>query len=436
MIKAIVGLQMGDEGKGKFVDLLAQQYRHIVRFNGGANAGHSVVFNEQRMAFSQIPATIRNGKCLYISQGALISLERLLQEIEFIKDHCPDTQLFIDPRCHIVLPIHAALNQASEQYKGVHKIGSVGVGVGACYEDKSNRLGIRLQDTLNESVLRHKLTLLWEIREKQIESVFEGRLHLNFEQQVQYILRLGKQLEPYFCFTNQVISRLLQRGESMLLESSQATFLDNSFGTYPYTVAYSTLIQSCFASIGIPAQTLQVLGVMKAYMIRVGNGPFPTELDGDIAQYIRVKGNEFGTVSQRPRRCGWLDLALVEQAIHLNGVKEVAITNLDVLGGMDEVWVCNGYLLHGKKVCTDEALLHFDQVEPIYTKFQGWPRLPNGILKLSDLPKELLHYLAYIQSYISAPIRYISYGAEREYTIHIEPNGFSQIILAESEEYA
>lgn len=426
MFKAIVGLQFGDEGKGKFVDLLSQHYQHVARFNGGANAGHSVVVNGQRSAFSQLPATRSDGKCLYVCQGALISLEKLVQEIEFMTITCPHSKIFIDPRCHIVLTIHAQLNQASERYKGTKKIGSVGVGVGACFEDKSNRLGIRLQDTLDKPVLRRKLELLWKIRTKQIEAVFEGELTLCFEQEVERLLELGQKLKPYFHFTNQAIAELLKEGHDILLESSQATYLDNSFGTYPYTVAYSTLIQSCFAYIGIPADKLNVLGVMKAYMIRVGNGPFPTEINGDIAQYIRVRGREYGTVSQRPRRCGWLDLALIEHAIRLNGVNEVAITNIDVLAGMDEIWICTGYTLHGQTVCTDKALLHFDQVKPSYTKLDSWPQLPNEELQSFDFNENLIKYLTFIQSRISAPIRYISYGADRNQTIQLDHHGVTQ----------
>lgn len=424
MLKAVVGLQFGDEGKGKFVDFLACDYQHIVRFNGGANAGHTVIVNGEHAAFSQIPATVTDGKFLYICQGALISMERMIQEINFIHSVCQNSKIYIDPRCHIVMPIHVQLNKASEAYKGEKKIGSVGVGVGACFEDKSNRVGIRLIDLIDEETLKDKLQTLWEIKDKQISNVFGGELTLCFYKELNRLSQLGKRLQPYFCFTNDLLKKLLDNGTDVLLESSQATFLDNSFGTYPYTVAYQTLIQSCFTSMGVPAEKLNVLGVMKSYMIRVGNGPLPTEINDEQALYIRKRGNEFGTVSNRPRRCAWLDLALIEHAIELNGVNEVSITNVDVLSNIQNLKVCVGYRLNGLEVCINEALLHFDHVEPIYEQFDSWPELYGTYYGIDDLPFNLIKYLSFIQSKISADIRYISYGPDRNKTLKINSGEF------------
>ncbi|WP_036769589.1 adenylosuccinate synthase [Photorhabdus australis] len=423
MLIAVVGLQFGDEGKGKFVDYLSGNVNNIARFNGGANAGHSVQCGNIRGSFSQLPSSL-NKKNLYICQGALISLPILIREIEFIQRENIHSSIFIDPRCHIVLPLHAELNKASEQYKGKNKIGSVGVGVGACIEDKYNRHGIRLIDTLDKERLRNKLQFLWDIREKQINHVFSGNISLDFEEMLEETYQYGKKLEPYFTFTNEIIGDLLNSGEDVLLETSQATFLDNSFGTYPYTVAYQTLVQTCFAMIGIPAQKMHIVGVMKSYMIRVGNGPFPTELLSEPADYIRERGNEYGTVSKRPRRCGWLDLCLIKHAVKLNGVTELAITNTDVLADLHEIKVAIAYEIDDKIVCCDDALLQFDRVKPIYKIFKSWGKLNSSYTHLAQLPVELINFLSFIQDYAGIPIKYISYGPDRNQTLVMkEENG-------------
>ncbi|CDL80535.1 adenylosuccinate synthase [Xenorhabdus szentirmaii] len=416
MLKAVVGLQFGDEGKGKFVDYLSGNINNIARFNGGANAGHCVQYGNVRGSFSQLPASL-NKKNLYICQGALISLPVLVKEIDFIKNENINSSIFIDPRCHVVLPLHAELNKASEKYKGKNKIGSVGVGVGACVEDKSNRHGIRLIDTLDKEKLRSKLAFLWGIREKQINYVFNEQVKLDFEEMLETTHQYGKRIEPYFTFTNEAIGNLLDHGDDILLETSQATFLDNSFGTYPYTVAYQTLVQTCFAMIGIPAQKMHIVGVMKAYMIRVGNGPFPTELQTEQADYIRERGNEYGTVSKRPRRCGWLDLCLIKHAVRLNGVTEIAITNVDVLAGIDEIKVAIAYEIDGEIIGSDKALLQLDKVKPIYKTFKCWGELKESYENLAELPCELVDFLNYIQEYAGVPIKYISHGPDRAQTL-------------------
>ncbi|MBD2816274.1 adenylosuccinate synthase [Xenorhabdus sp. Flor] len=419
MLISVVGLQFGDEGKGKFVDYLSGNVNNIARFNGGANAGHCVQHGNVRGLFSQLPASLSK-KNLYICQGALISLPVLVKEIDFIKRENIHSTISIDPRCHIVLPLHAELNKASEKYKGKNKIGSVGVGVGACVEDKSNRHGIRLIDTLDKEKLRSKLEFLWSIREKQINHVFNESTVLDFEEMLELTHQYGKEIEPYFTFTNEAIGDLLNTGEDVLLETSQATFLDNSFGTYPYTVAYQTLVQTCFAMIGIPAQKMHIVGVMKAYMIRVGNGPFPTELLTEQADYIRERGNEYGTVSKRPRRCGWLDLCLIKHAVKLNGVTELAITNVDVLAGLHEIKVAIAYEIEGKPVCCDEALLQLDKVKPIYKTFKCWGELNPSYTHLTELPAELIDFLIFIRDYAGVPIKYISHGPDRDQTLIVQ----------------
>ena len=416
MLKAVVGLQFGDEGKGKFTDLLSRDTDHIVRFNGGANAGHTVQTGATRAAFSQLPASLA-AKQLYIGQGTLLSPPILIKEIEYLAEQGIQSTIKIDPRCHIVLPIHAALNRASEKFKGDRRIGSVGVGVGACFEDKANRHGIRLHDLMSKEVLRDRLNLLWQIRERQIREVFLDDFELDMVSMLDEAYEWGQYLKPYLSFINEDLRGVLALGEGVLLEAAHATFLDNSFGSYPYTVAYQTLVQSALPGIGLAAQPIDVLGVLKAYSIRVGNGPFPTEIDSGEADYIRQRGNEYGTVSKRPRRCGWLDLNLVKHAVKLNGADSVAITNVDVLAGLSTVHVATAYSVNGTDICGNRALLELERVIPEYRSFEGWPELRGSYSTVAAFPDNLQRYLRFIESYLEVPIRYVSYGPDRDQTL-------------------
>lgn len=418
MINAVVGLQFGDEGKGKFVDYLSKSINHIIRFNGGANAGHSVQHKDVRTSFSQIPSTLYK-KELYIAQGALISPKILISEMSFLKEMEINSKLYIDPRCHVVLPIHEKLNKASEKYKGKKKIGSVGRGIGACFEDKSNRHGVRLIDLVNKDSFRKRLSLLWNIRENQIKNVFNDEFDLEIEEIIEEYHQYGKILQPYFAFINELIYNVLDKKEDVLWETSQATFLDNSFGTYPYTVAYQTLVQNGFPMIGIPSSEINAIGVMKSYMIRVGNGPFPTEMNKELSEHIRIKGNEFGTVSKRARKCGWLDLNLIKHAVKLNGVKKLAITNVDVLSNLGFIDVAVSYELDNKEICTNKALLFFENVKPVYKRFKSWNEMKKTYNSFDELPTELKDYLKYIENYVGVPIGYISYGPDREQLIEV-----------------
>lgn len=418
MLKSVMGLQFGDEGKGKFVDFLSDEINHVARFNGGANAGHTVIHNGVKAAFSQLPAILRE-KNIYICQGALISPSTLYYEIERMNSMKLGSKLKIDPRCHVVLPIHAELNKASESFKKERRIGSVGKGVGACFEDKCNRHGIRMIDIIDEKIFKYKFDFLWALRDAQISNVFCGNNELSYSQVYDETLRYGEKLSRYFSFVNQDITDILNSGEDVLLETSQATFLDVSFGSYPYTVAYQTLVQNCFPMIGIPCTKMITTGVLKAYTIRVGNGPFPTELYGNEAKQLREKGNEFGTVSGRPRRCGWLDLNLVKHAIKLNGVNELAITNVDVLSGLNEIKISNRYKKDGEYICGDEALLDLSKVTPEYETFKSWDPIKHHVDCLEDFPKNLLIFLRFIESECGIPIKYVSYGPERKHTLMI-----------------
>jgi adenylosuccinate synthase len=416
MFYAVTGLQFGDEGKGKFVDYLSQIIGAVARFNGGANAGHSVKFEGRELSFSQLPAA-PGARQLFVGPGALITPDVMIRELEFFEQMATPPRICIDPRAHVVLPIHVALNQASEAYKGEDRIGSVGKGIGACVEDRTNRTGIRLCDLLDRETLKSRLDRLWKIREGQIRHVFGGKMgKLEFDTVLGELCDFGSRIAPYLQFTNRQLTRCIDMGKPVLLETSQATFLDNIYGTYPYTVSYQTLVNSCFSLLGLPLSELHVVGVMKCYMIRVGNGPFPTELTGPIADRIRESGNEYGTVSGRPRRCGWLDLALVKHAVRLTGTREIALTNVDVLAGMPSISACLSYKRDGQTISVDEALLDLSRVEPHMAEFASWT-MPISVTCYEDLPKTLQNFIEFIEDFVGVPVRYVSYGADRRQTL-------------------
>ena len=417
-LHAVVGLQFGDEGKGKFVDYLARSLRHVARFSGGANAGHTVQVDGSRQVYSQLPAVSKPSN-LYVCPGAVISPDVMLREIDLVLTNSPDTRIVIDPRCHIVLPLHVAINAASERFKGKDKIGSVGKGIGAAVEDRTNRLGIRVFDALDRSRLSSRMALLTSVRNKQLQCVYGADNAPDVASMIDNISDFGRRIRSYVGFTDEHIRNCLSEGHDVLLETSQATFLDNIYGTYPYTVSYNTLVQNSLPIIGIPAQAIQTLGVMKCYSIRVGNGPFPTEMDESIASNIRHRGNEFGSVSGRPRRCGWLDLSLIKRAVELNGVTRIALTNVDVLGGHVEIAVAVGYTINGERVSTSQALLQFDDVTPVYEYFNGWPEIDSITSSANDIPAELRSSIKFIEDFVGCPVQYLSYGPDRQHTLEV-----------------
>jgi adenylosuccinate synthase len=421
MIKGIVGLQFGDEGKGKATDYFAEEFNNIVRFSGGINAGHTVCVNNQTYKFSQLPAVVHDRKNLFLSHAVLIEPETLLKEIKILNDF-KDIKLFIDPRAHLVLPIHPLLNQASESYKGSKRIGSVGKGIGACYEDKINRVGVRIADIFDEDALLDKINFLYTLRSKQINHVFGIKyddVKKNIEQTCEALFEFSQQIKKYISYVNEEIEIRLKYKQNFLLEGSQATFLDNGLGSYPYTVAYPTLMTSCFYNMGIPVQNnFHVIGVMKAYTIRVGEGPFPTELFDENADLLRKTGNEYGTVSGRMRRCGWLDLNIIKHAIELNGVDEIMITNIDVLSVLEKFYVCYQYEKDKRLVKSNEACFDLTAVKPIYKEFESWDFNIDEISQ-GKLPKKLIEFISYIEDFLEVPITTLSYGKDRKHTLRI-----------------
>ena len=412
----IVGSQWGDEGKGKVVDLLAAQANHVVRYNGGNNAGHSVVLRGEKFKLSLLPSGVLQKKKLYLAHGVVINPKVLLEEIDFFKKRGIKLNLMIDPRCHIVMPYHRELDRATELWKGKKATGSLHLGIGYTYEDKNNRVGARFEDLINPGRLKEKLEMYFPIKKLQIERVFGQKTELTIEKIYKEYVGYGKRLKKYLGDVSMTINNNIN--SKVLFEGAHGTFLDGIFGTYPYTTAVYTIAGGVFPYVGIPPQKIYSLGIVKAYTTRVGNGPFPTELDNQIGQKIREVGGEFGTVSKRPRRCGWLDLSLVRTAARLSGFDYLAITKLDVLSAVDRIKICVGYKIGNKVIKEIPAMISdFDRCQPVYKEFKGWGSDVSKIRRFENLPKEAKIYLRFIEQQLKIPIKLVSVGAERESNI-------------------
>jgi adenylosuccinate synthase len=415
----IVGLQWGDEGKGKITDILAKTHDVTVRFNGGNNAGHTVVADGRTFHFSLIPSSALRGKKVLIAQAVVINPKVLLDEITLVKKHTRTLDLGIDPRCHLVMPYHRLLDSASENFKGKKQTGSLRLGIGFTYEDRTNRAGIRMQDLLNPKAMREKLAAVWKLKKSRVSEVYGQPYPLKLRQIVEEYGRYAKRLRPYLFPVAEYVRENLSK-QSFLFEAAQGTYLDFVFGSYPYTVAYHTIASSALPDVGLPPVALSVVGVMKAYTTRVGNGPFPTDQHNPVGDRLRSRGNEFGTVSGRPRRCGWLDLVLVKHAVNLNGAGSVVLNKLDVLSGLPRLKIATGYTLRGKQLRTPPLSdADFSQVKPNYITLPGWQKDITGVQKFKELPKPTKDYIRFIEKYLAVPIQYFSIGPDRRQTVRM-----------------
>ncbi|MBI5126985.1 adenylosuccinate synthase [Candidatus Roizmanbacteria bacterium] len=413
----IVGSQWGDEGKGKVVDLLSDRASHVVRYNGGNNAGHSVVLAVEKFKLSLLPSGVLRRKKLFLSHGVVIDPKILLDEIALFEKRKIKVNLMIDPRVNIVMPYHKALDAATEIWKGKKATGSLHLGIGYTYEDKNNRFGVRFEDLIAPNALKERLELIFPLKKLQIEKVYGQKFSSTIKEIYKEYVNYGKKLKKYLGDVSFTLTKAIKK-ERVLFEGAHGTFLDGIFGTYPYTTAVYTIAGGVFPYVGLPPQKIYSLGVVKAYTTRVGNGPFPTELLDSTGEKIRQVGGEFGTVSKRPRRCGWLDLCLVRTAIRLSGFDYLAITKLDVLSGLDRIKVCIGYKIGKKTIREVPAMMSdFGKCTPIYKEFKGWKEDISKIKKLEKLSLEAKTYLKYIEKQLEVPVKIISVAAERSSNI-------------------
>lgn len=410
----VVGLQWGDEGKGKIIDAISGSFDYVVRWNGGNNAGHTVVVDGKKFPLSLVPSGALQRKKLLIAQGVVINPKILLAEIAMLESAGYRVRLTIDPRCHIVMPYHSAMDAASETWKGKDATGSLHLGIGYCYEDRNNRAGIRLEFLARPSVLKEKFNKILPLKRAIIEKAYGIKTNFDIDEILEEYVSYGKKLQKYIGDVSSLVSERIDT-HAFLFEQAHGTMLDPVFGTYPFTVAPPTISSAVFPSVGIAARTLPVVGVVKAYTTRVGNGPFPTELLDSTGDNIRKNGNEFGTVSKRPRRCGWLDLPILRYAVRLNGVTSLAVTKLDVLTGIKDLKICIGYRYRGNILREfPPEISTLADCQPVYKTLAGWQENIGLVKRRKDLPKNTLSYLSFLEKELHIAIRYVSVGAERK----------------------
>ena len=417
----VVGAQWGDEGKGKIVDWLTDHARGVVRFQGGHNAGHTLVIGGKKTVLHLTPSGIlRKDVACYIGNGVVLSPQALIEEIEMLEAAGVDVQsrLKVSGACPLILPYHAALDQAREAAKGAGKIGTTGRGIGPAYEDKVARRAIRLQDLFHRERFATKLRETLDFHNFVLGQYFHaGRV--DFEQTLDTILRLGERIKPMVADVPRLLHEAGEAGHNLLFEGAQGTLLDVDHGTYPYVTSSNCVAGAAAAGAGIgPRQLHYVLGVTKAYTTRVGSGPFPTELDDDIGRQLASRGNEFGATTGRPRRCGWFDAAALKRSIQINGVSGLGVTKLDVLDGMESVQLAVGYRVNGGRSdilpAGAEALA---ECEPVYEEMRGWKESTVGLTRFDQLPGAARDYLKRIETILEVPIDLISTGPERAQTI-------------------
>jgi len=420
----IVGTQWGDEGKGKIVDLLAEYADIVVRFQGGNNAGHTMVVEGEQFISHLVPSGILQGRTCLIGNGMVVDPAVLLEEIDYLIDkgvRVDETTLKISERAQMIMPYHKSIDLARERMKGDKKIGTTGRGIGPAYEDKATRRGVRFVDLLDPETFRDKVETIMAEKNFYLERFFKAET-LDPEAVIAEYRQYAERLAHLVTNISVVIDQGIRRGEQVLFEGAQGTHLDIDHGTYPYVTSSNTVSGNacCGAGIG-PTAISGVFGIVKAYTTRVGEGPFPSELFDDIGDAIQKKGAEFGATTGRKRRCGWLDLVILRNAVRLNGLTGLVITKLDVLGGLPEIEICMAYRYEGEIFRDFPASLKvLAACEPVYEALPGWTEDISGIRRFEDLPENARSYLRRIETLIETPIKIVSVGPGRKETIVLE----------------
>ena len=417
----VIGTQWGDEGKGKIVDWLTDEVAAVVRFQGGHNAGHTLVVNGKKTILRLIPSGILHPHVTcYIGNGVVVSPPALLQEIDELTAADVDVMghLRISEACPLILAYHVALDQAREVAKGDAKLGTTGRGVGPCYEDKVARRAIRLHDLYAPERFKEKLIEVLDYHNFVLMNYLKAN-PVSVEEVYESTLKMGERLKPMIADVSGDLNRLIDNGKRLLFEGAQAALLDVDHGTYPYVTSSNCLAGQASAGAGVGPQALDyVLGITKAYATRVGSGPFPTELNDDIGERLRKRGSEYGSVTGRPRRCGWFDAAALKRATQINGLSGLCITKLDVLDGLETLRICTGYRFDGK--ISDVLPYGADSIErcePVFEDHPGWSESTFGVKAWDGLPKNAQAYLRRIETLVGTPIALVSTGPDRDETI-------------------
>lgn len=418
----IVGLQWGDEGKGKIIDVLTEGFDFIVRYQGGANAGHTVIVDDKKFVMHLIPSGILHpDKCSVIGNGVVLDPEQVIAEIKELSDANVDVtsrNLFISEGAHMVFPYHKLMDSLSESSKGKDKLGTTGRGIGPCYVDKMARSGIRVGDLFYDDYFKEVLKKNIEEKNRILVKVYEVD-PLSFEEIYDQFQVFAEKIKPFVCNTVKLINEAIGQGKRILFEGAQGSLLDVDFGTYPFATSSNATVCGAPSGTGVsPKYINSVVGIMKAYITRVGSGPMPSEMGGELGRVIQEKGGEFGATTGRPRRCGWFDVVAARHAIMVNGADAVVVTKLDVLDGQKTLKVCVGYK-HGSKVYDHfpGCIAALSECEPIYEEFPGWEEDLSKITNKDMLPGRAVEYLKLLEKLTGVKVELVSVGPERKQII-------------------
>ena len=420
----VLGAQWGDEGKGKMTDYLAEEAEVIVRFQGGNNAGHTVEVGDKQYKLHLIPSGIlHDNKLNIIGNGVVVDPKALFTEIDYLEREgvkVTPNKLIVSDRAHVIMPYHKILDNLKEKARGKNDIGTTGKGIGPCYTDKFERCGIRICDLIDEEVFKEKLKENIEAKNKYIVNVLDGE-ELNYDEILKEYLELAERLKPYVQDTSVRLYDEIKEDKTVLFEGAQGMLLDIDYGTYPYVTSSNTTACGVASGSGIgPTMITNAVGIAKAYTTRVGKGPFPTELDNEIGEWIREKGHEYGVTTGRSRRCGWLDTVILKTTVRVSGLTSLCVTKIDTLAGLDKLKICVGYKFDGKVIDYFPASLKdLEKCEPIYEEFEGWGEEVAEARNYNELPENAKKYLTRIEELTGTKISIVSVGPRRDQTIRV-----------------
>jgi len=421
-ITAIVGAQWGEEGKGKITDFFAGEADYVVRFHGGNNAGHTVVVDNKTYKLHLIPSGVVYGEPMsIIGNGVVVDPKVLLDEIAYIKEKGDAPKLMVSDRAHVIMPYHIVLDGVLSGHQGSLAAGSTRRGIAPVYADKMYRNGIRMIDLLEPEIFSEKLEKAYSFSKGLIEKLFGQKLNITQNEIFDSYCSYGQKLKDYITDTALELYNAHKKGKSILFEGAQGISLDVDHGIYPYTTSSNTAAGHISTGTGVSFRDInRIIGVVKAYLSRVGEGPLPSEINGDDAHILREKGDEYGTTTGRPRRVGWLDLVQIRQAVRVNGLTEIALTKLDILNGFEELSICVAYEIDGQRILEMPASLNqFRKSKAVYETLPGWGELPSDILEngYDTLPSTMREYIAFIERAVDCPVKIISIGPQRHETI-------------------
>ncbi len=418
--KIVVGAQWGDEGKGKITDMLAKTADLVVRYGGGNNAGHTVIVDDLKFELHLIPSGILyEDKMSVLGGGVVIDPEAMVAEMEGLKERGISLDnLYISETAHVIMPYHRLLDGLEEKRKGDSKIGTTGKGIGPCYTDKTSRRGIRIADLLDEKRLKAKLEQALDFHNEVLEKIY-GEEKLNAEDIIEEYRPYIEKIKPHVTNTSLLLNKAYAEDKKIFFEGAQGTLLDIDYGTYPFVTSSNPTAGGVCTGTGMGPTTIDdVIGVTKAYLTRVGEGPFPTELDNEWGEFLRDKGHEYGVTTGRPRRCGWLDIPILKHAVRVNGLTEIALTKIDVLTGIEEIKVCTAYK-HGDKIVEEFPPYLENEIpyEPVYESWPGWDEDITGCRNYDELPINAQRYIERIEELVGVPAEIISVGPGRKEAI-------------------